>query len=283
MTLFKYAAASIAIFSTALYARPLPSATEGKLAASERLNPNISDEPTDFDFSGQIRFPGCSGSVVTFGQPATAKAVALTNGHCIGMMDGEADAIILNQPYVSSANLYIDRTNSFRTKTTRILYGIMQPHDIAFLELDNTYEELAAKGIRARPVAPEAVSVGTKIVLASGYWNTVAECDVEAIIFEVHEDKWVNKNSYKYHCEAAHGTSGSPLVNVATGEVVGANYTGNDDGESCTYNNPCEVDEKGTVTVDKGANYGDQISKVMGCLNQAKEIDVQVEGCLLPH
>ncbi|MGE0173195.1 MAG: serine protease [Oligoflexales bacterium] len=283
MSHFKVAIASAALVSTYTLARPVPTKAEAGDAAVKRMDlSRPGDVAPEFDFSGQIRFAGCSGSVVSFGQPKTANAVALTNGHCIGMMGGDPNAVIVNRPYASSANIYYNAEETVRAKTTKILYGIIQPHDIAFLELDKTYEELEKLGIRSRLVSPAMATVGTTIVLASGYWDSVATCDVEAIIFEIREDKWVNSNSYKYHCDAQHGTSGSPLINAETGEVVGANYTGNDDGEECTYNNPCEVDENGNINVDQGANYGDQVYKIMTCLNASKDIDLQVAGCSLP-
>ncbi len=267
--------------STTASARPLPAfmSSDDPLTIFRRTN-RVSD--TFFDFSGQAKLPGCSGSVVSFGQADTARAVVLTNGHCIGMMYGEPNAVIVSKPYNSNIALYIDSDRTIPAKAVRILYGLIQPHDIAFLELDQTYAALAAQGVRSRKIAAAIAPVGTDIALASGYFNSVNTCRVEAIIHEIHESGWINTNSYKYHCRAQHGTSGSPLVDLVTGEVIGVNYTGNDDGEQCTFNNPCEVDEQGNISVEQGADYGDQIYKVMTCLNAAREIDLSATGCELP-
>ena len=76
--------------------------------------------------------------------------------------------------------------------------------------------------------------------------------------------------------------SGSPLISARTNLIIGVNYTGNDAGERCTYNNPCEVDENGNVTVEEGAGYGDQIYKILTCVNTTGNFDLTVLGCLLP-
>src|SRR3546814_2272200 len=54
---------------------------------------------------------------------------------------------------------------------------------------------------------------------------------------------------YTSSCNTIGGTSGSPVIDDATGKVVAVNNTGNEDGARCTVNNPCEVAENGTVTV----------------------------------
>lgn len=272
------------LVSVSVFARPLPGPTEANVRTLLEVFRSTLDDASveDFDFSGIASLPGCSGSLVTFGQDETANAVIMTNGHCIGMMAGDPKEVIVNRPYAISVSLYVDRHTKVRTKSTRILYGLLQPHDVAFLELNQTYSQLAAKGIRARPISFSMARVGTRIAIASGYWNKIYTCRIEAIVHEIHEAGWVNTQSYKYYCNTAHGTSGSPVIDLATGDIVGVNYTGNDSGERCTMDNPCEVDESGNITVDKGAGYGDQVYKVMTCLNAAREIDLTVDGCTLP-
>lgn len=237
----------------------------------------------DFDFSGQASPSGCSGSVVSFGQADTAKAVLMTNAHCVGMLSVPPDTIFRDRPYSTNVRLYQDRTRSINVRSTRILYGTIHIYDLALVELNATYKELAEQGVRSRKVASAPLAVGSPIVMASGYFRTATNCSILAIIPFIHEDEYRNINSYKYReCDARHGTSGSPLIDAVTGEIVGINYTGNDDGERCTYNNPCEVDESGNVTVDKGAGYGDPVHQIMTCLDEQKELDLTQAGCALP-
>ena len=60
-------------------------------------------------------------------------------------------------------------------------------------------------------------------------------------------------------CTPSHGGSGSPIVLRDGVTVVGVHSTGNDNGEQCTANNPCEVAADGSVTVRRGARYGQQV------------------------
>jgi len=167
-------------------------------------------------------------------------------------------------------------------RSTRILYASINSLDIALVELSKTYQELAQKGVRSRRIASNPLPVGSLMVMASGFFRSATSCAVLGIIPFIREDDYLNLDSYKYReCDARHGTSGSPLIDAATGEVVGVNYTGNDDGERCTFNNPCEVDQAGRVTVDQGAGYGDPVHKIMTCLNAQKEFDVTKTGCEL--
>lgn len=56
-------------------------------------------------------------------------------------------------------------------------------------------------------------------------------------------------------CDIIGGSSGSPVVDDESGQVVAVTNTINESGEQCTINNPCEVNEDGTTTVTKGEGY----------------------------
>jgi hypothetical protein len=84
-------------------------------------------------------------------------------------------------------------------------------------------------------------------------------------------------------CETIHGTSGSPILSARTGRVVGINSTGNESGERCMMDNPCEVSESGQIYVEKGRSYGDQTYVFYSCLNARGKLDLNREGCQLVH
>ena len=63
---------------------------------------------------------------------------------------------------------------------------------------------------------------------------------------------------------------------------MAVNNTGNESGEECTRDNPCEVDEEGTTTYVKGYSYAQQTYWLYTCLNEKREIDTSVNGCELP-
>ena len=279
------------VLSTSAFARPVSG--KGKILTLKEIqslpltsptkNKSEKNEVPDFDFSGIAALPGCSGSIVSFGQADTAKAILMTNGHCVGLMDSEADAVFYRKPYSSRARAFVNLESTVSVTVTSLIYGIMQPHDIAFLELAETYKQLADKGVKSRKLSPVQAPVGEHIVLASGYFERATDCKILDVVYRLREDKWTNEDVIKYReCNAMHGTSGSPLISVATDEIIGINMTGNDSGEECTFNNPCEVDHAGNIKVDMGAGYGDQVKKVLGCLDASKNFDLSVPGCELP-
>jgi V8-like Glu-specific endopeptidase len=281
-TILVVAAVVVSLASTQAFARPLP-----KSASELRsLKQAFASVPTagEFNFSGIVSLGNCSGSIIRFTSNLDAKALVLTNGHCVDMMDDDADAVYENVTTTRTLRAYITYGRTVPIHVTRLVYGIMQPHDLAMYELSETYRQLQAQGVRALELSPTMAPVGEPIVLASGLFNWAHSCSVEAIIYRIKEDKWVNEYSYKYHCNSGHGTSGSPLVSDITGLVVGVNYTGNDDGEECTFNNPCEIDEHGNVRVEKGAGYGDQTYKILTCVDAATgQFSSAVQGCALPR
>ncbi len=87
--------------------------------------------------------------------------------------------------------------------------------------------------------------------IPSGYWKRVWNCAVDGFVPTVREDQWSWRDSIRYNagCDTIGGSSGSPIVDDATGAVIGVNNTGNESGGRCTLNNPCEVASNGTVTV----------------------------------
>lgn len=266
--------------TTAALARPLPK----NMGWQADIVSAPSALTLDFDFSGIVALQGCSGAIVKFTADENAKALVLTNGHCVGMLDDGPTAVYLHKPYSSSARAFKNYQNTFSARTTEILYGMMAPHDLALLQLNVTYKQLADNGVKSFGLDSTPAPVGSSIFLASGYFKDVHQCDVVGIIYRIVEDIWTNENSYKYRdCNSRHGTSGSPLISASSGLIIGVNYTGNDSGGRCTYNNPCEVDEHGNITVEEGAGYGDQIYKILTCVDATGNFNLDVQGCLLPR
>jgi len=60
------------------------------------------------------------------------------------------------------------------------------------------------------------------------------------------------------------------------------NNTGNEDGETCTENNPCEVSENGTVTVREGINYAEETYNIPACFTSANVLALSASTCTLP-
>ncbi|TDO51300.1 trypsin-like peptidase [Kribbella sp. VKM Ac-2527] len=239
------------------------------------------------DFTGIAALSNCSASLVRYAEsPATDRALVLTNGHCYegGFLD--PGQVLVNRS--TSRSITLLRPDSSRAGTVRarrILYGTMTKTDMIVYEVNETYASINSRlGVTPLTLAKQGPANGAGMAVVSGYWKRIYTCSVQATIPELREGDWTWKSSIKYQqpgCETIGGTSGSPVVSTSTGEVIGVNNTGNEDGERCTVNNPCEVDEQGNITVDQGAAYGQQTWWLYTCLTASRTIDLNKAGCQL--
>lgn len=120
--------------------------------------------------------------------------------------------------------------------------------------------------------------------MASGYWKTLYNCNIDGFVYRLEEGDWTWKDSVRYTsaCQTIGGTSGSPVIDQSTGNVVAVNNTGNEDGGTCTVNNPCEVDESGNVTVREGINYAQETYLIPACFTTGNQLNLSASGCTLP-
>ena len=282
-------ALALTLASGAAHAFPLTSKTWREKSL---INPFYTP---GFNFQGIIALSNCSGSLVRFTTSApNDKAMMLTNGHCVsrGVFGGmiKPGEVVVNEAARYNVKLLDPAGSTVMPLTsTRILYATMTSTDVGLFELTNTYAEIESRtGVKALTIADRLPAMGMDIQIPSGYWKRTYACQTEAIIPELHEADWTFKQSIRFSqpgCETIGGTSGSPLVSTQTGEVIGINNTGNEDGEECTMNNPCEIDEAGNKTVRKGRSYGQQTYLFYSCLAAAgstERLDLNQPGCALP-
>lgn len=240
----------------------------------------------NYDFEGIIALGNCSGSLVRFvDSQDDDPAVVLSNGHCVDLLDpGE---VRLNQPDRRSFQvLSPDARKLGSVSATRLLYATMTGTDISLYELSKTYAAIQKEfDIQPLTLANTEPKVGTPIEVISGYWRRGYSCAIDRIVYELREGSWLMKNSVKYTdpgCEVVGGTSGSPVIASGSRTVVAVNNTGNEDGQACKLNNPCEVDADGKISYRKGWSYGQQTYWVYGCRDKATgDIDLTLEGCQL--
>jgi V8-like Glu-specific endopeptidase len=246
-----------------------------------------------FNFMGIIALSNCSGSLVRFKSSAdTDLAMVLTNGHCIktgswgGML--QPGQVINNEPAQYDVDILSKDGATIGSQTsTRILYATMTDTDVTLFELPATYAAIEKEtGTKALTLADSLPAMGMQIEIPSGYWKRTYACKTDVIIPTLKEADWTFKHSIRFSepgCETIGGTSGSPLVSAQSGEVIGINNTGNEDGEACTINNPCEIDEQGNQTVHIHRSYGQQTYLFYGCLGKgANRINLTQPTCLLP-
>ncbi|EKX62106.1 serine protease [Streptomyces ipomoeae] len=239
------------------------------------------------NFAGTVSLSNCSGSVVRM--PASEDndpALVMTNGHCLSAGFPEPGEVIVDE--ASSRTFGLLNSAGTRVGTLRaskIAYGTMTDTDVALYQLTTTYAQIRSSyGIEALTLNDTHPTAGTAISVVSGYWKRIYNCSVDGFAYRLKEGDWTWKDSLRYTsaCNTIGGTSGSPVVDQATGKVVAVNNTGNEDGERCTVNNPCEVAENGTVTVRQGINYAQQTYQIPACFGLDNKLDLSRSGCVLP-
>jgi V8-like Glu-specific endopeptidase len=250
----------------------------------------------DFNFEGIVALNNCSGSLVRFADSVAGdQALVLTNGHCVGML-GEREVIINKRDGRRFTVLGPAAERLGSVNATRLIYATMYRTDMALYELAQTFGDIEnVFGVRALTLASEPAAVGSDIEVISGYWKRGYACFIERYVHELREGKWVFNDSLKYSdpgCQVIGGTSGSPVVAVESREVVAVNNTGNESGQACQINNPCEIDEEGGIQYQKGWSYAQQTVWIYGCrapidsvewaLAASHDLDLTRKGCMLP-
>ncbi|MFH8365896.1 serine protease [Streptomyces sp. NPDC018031] len=253
--------------------------------ATRSAEPTV--RPQAVSFAGTVALSNCSGSVVRMPNSKDSDyALVMTNGHCLEGGMPSAGQVIVNRPSTRSFTVLSSSAGNLGTiRATKISYATMTDTDVALYQTSSTYAQIKQRySIDALPLAAEHPVAGTAIKVVSGYWKKIYSCNVDGFVHELHEGDWVWKDSLRYtsSCNTIGGTSGSPVVDAATGKVVAVNNTGNEDGARCTVNNPCEVDANGTVTVRQGINYAQQTYHITKCVAAGNRIDLNLPGCTLP-
>jgi hypothetical protein len=239
------------------------------------------------DYTGIVKLSNCSGSLIRLpGSKDTDPALALTNGHCNENGMPAPGEVQVDRPSNRTMTLLGATGQALGTlRASRIAYSTMTDTDVTLYRLDSSYQSIASR-MHGAPLtlAPDHPAAGSGISVVSGYFVRTWTCSIDAVVYRLHEADWVWKDSIRYSpaCDTVHGTSGSPVVDNATHRVVGINNTGNDSGQACTLDNPCEVDPAGHVYYRQGLTYGQQTYQLTGCVSSGNRIDLARAGCTLP-
>jgi len=243
------------------------------------------------NLEGSVSFGGCSASVVrTSASRPTDPALLLTNGHCAGPTPPAPGTALIDQPVDQLVRIG-NRQGYPQTsaRLVRLVYATMTGTDVALFRLDKTYGQIHAAGAKVFVLGTKPAHEGTRLDIVAAGAGKRFTCKVAAVVTHLREAEYQMDKAYRYEetppCAPTHGTSGSPLVAADGITVVGVHNTGNDDGEQCTTNNPCEVSRTGTVTVRKGSRYGQRTTMVPACLTTGSRLDLFRRGCTLtrPH
>ncbi|WP_329314982.1 MULTISPECIES: serine protease [unclassified Streptomyces] len=274
--------------------KPVAGAVLSLLLIGAAAAPAVASAPQDkasaavtVNYAGTVALSNCSGSVVRApGSQSTDPALVLSNGHCLETGFPGPGEVVKDQP--SSRSFSLLNASGSRVATLRaskVAYATMTDTDISIYQLTKTYAQIQSQyGISALTLNDAHPVQGTAIKVVSGYWKRTYSCNVDGFAYRLKEGEWTWKDSVRYtsSCNTIGGTSGSPVIDTTTGKVVAVNNTGNEDGQRCTDNNPCEVDETGKVTVRQGINYAQETYIIVPCIGAGNKIDLNRAGCTLP-
>jgi hypothetical protein len=234
-----------------------------------------------------IALSNCSASLVRYPSSVSSdRAMMLTNGHCYEGGFLSAGQVLQNRTSSRSGTLLSSSGRSLATvRADRVLYATMTGTDVTLYRLTSTFATLSSRyGATALTIASSRAAAGSSIDIPSSYWKRIWNCKIDGFVGTLREDVWTWHDSIRYdvNCDTIHGTSGSPIVSATSGQIVGINNTGNDNGQMCTLNNPCEVAANGTTAAHQGQSYGQETYWFTTCLTSANAIDLDKAGCLLP-
>ncbi|MGW3072301.1 S1 family peptidase [Kitasatospora sp. NPDC001132] len=240
------------------------------------------------NFAGTVALSNCSGSLVRMpGSAASDPALVLSNGHCLETGMPGPGQVVLNQSSSRSFTLLNASGSGVATlRATKIVYGAMTDTDVSIYQLNTTYASIQSRyGIAPLTIAATHPVQGTSIKVVSGYWKKIYSCSVDGFAYRLKEADWTFKDSLRYTstCNVIGGTSGSPVVDASTNQVVAVNNTINENGETCTLDNPCEVDQNGAVTVRPGIGYAQETYGIPACFAAGNRFDLTLPGCTLPR
>ncbi|MFC8346393.1 serine protease [Streptomyces sp. NPDC057280] len=256
-------------------------------SASASLNRALAPQVKAVSFAGTVSLSNCSGSVIRFpNSEADDPALVMSNGHCLETGFPAAGEVIVDQASTRSFGLLNSAGTRVGTlRANKIAYATMTDTDVSIYQLTRTYASIKSTyGIDALTLNDTHPVAGTAITVVSGYWKRTYACNVDGFAYRLKEGEWTWKDSVRYTsaCQTIGGTSGSPVIDNATGKVVAVNNTGNEDGGRCTDNNPCEVDASGNVTVREGINYAQETYQIPACFGLDNKLDLSKSGCTLP-
>lgn len=238
-------------------------------------------------FAGSVSLSNCSGSLIRMPDSQDDDpALVMSNGHCLETGFPAPGQVLVNQ--ASSRSFGLLNASGSRVATLRankLVYGTMTDTDVSVYQLTQTYAQIkSVSGISPLTLNDTRPTAGSAISVVSGYWKRIYSCNIDGFVYRLKEGDWTWKDSVRYtsSCNTIGGTSGSPVVDNATGRVVAVNNTGNESGERCTLNNPCEVDASGNVTVRQGINYAQQTYQIPACFGIDNRLELSASGCVLP-
>ena len=255
----------------------------------------VSSLPLQFLANVQVTVGNCSGALFTMpGMSDEDRALVITNGHCVGIgtfkgmypADGE---LLLDHAVSSSLVLKkIESESGERFSYKKVVFATMTGVDLAVIQLDATIKKIKANGYRIYSLAETLPQLGMKLEFDSFYANVHSRCEVDKDVAMLKEAPWTWRNAWRMkseqNCCYVEGQSGTAGIEPESGLIYALAQTVYEGGQSCSLDNPCEVDpETGAISTGQpGQGYAVATASLYGCYNQESALfDFNLENCTL--
>jgi hypothetical protein len=243
------------------------------------------------NFSGTVQINGCSGVYARFEfSSEDDEAIILSAGHCAPLSPRLAGNEYAYHHRGSSQVTFLNANGSVNPApayTAELLYATMRSTDVSIYRMGESYRELSARvGTGPLTIASAPARIGDPIQIISAKLFKTYSCSISQFVYELHEGEYTWDNSIRYSrqgCEVVGGTSGSPVIDLYSGKIVGLNTTGNGGGAPCSDSSPCEVSSSGEVYSEVGLNYAQELYQIETCIDRQHQFSLATPGCALFH
>jgi hypothetical protein len=267
------------------------------------------------DFRGIVSIFNCSAALVRWPQSKPGDlALLLTNGHCYAPSDKrlvgtpaaartqvDREVIVNRSDNRPVTLLKRDGSDGVTLHTSRVLYSTSFKTDVGLYRLRLTYAQIRQRyHVPALTFATHRPRRHATVLVPSGFAKRVYSCTLNGFAYRLFNDTFDWRHSLRFTssptCRTIHGTSGSPVLNPRTRDVLGVNNAINlappkcAQGEVCSARKTaldcsislCEQTRAGRVTQHVHRRYGQQTWWLTTCVGAHRKINLDLAGCLLP-
>lgn len=216
-----------------------------------------------------------------------APAYVLSSGHCNYSQLGLVATDLKTQGHVEF-NYFKDTAAQRQIyPLKRLVWNSLQNIDLAVIELGVPLQRLIDEGIEPLKLAARqpalntpVLAVGAPEVAGSGYTLRASACTFDGTR-DIVEFPYVSNANLRNGCQdVLPGASGSPLLDRASGEIIGITGTttrGSQAADKCLKDAPCELTD-GQGTWHANTNYASPVTRLQACLANGR-FDLALPGC----
>ena len=228
----------------------------------------------------------CTASLVDGGVASPAAdqpAYVVTAGHCLALLESNEVLVDATPAWEFTvtfdwfADTAADKRREVKVRT--INWATMKGTDLAILRLDATLGELEGAGFHPFALAKTALTKPAGVVnvgapsMGAGEaepYLRAGTCTADATERLIREHDWTWREALRADCPDIYGgSSGSPVIDRATGEVaavVNTTTAGSTTGADCLIHRPCEVTD-GTWKVQEDTAYVMPVWRLAACFD----------------